>query len=111
VLAQLRDQGLRVALDDFGTGYSSLLYLKRLPLDALKLDKRLTEDISGSERDRVVIGGIIAMARALGLDVVAEGVETEEQLRLLAEEGCTSYQGYLCSPPVGAPQLIGLVGR
>jgi EAL domain-containing protein (putative c-di-GMP-specific phosphodiesterase class I) len=109
LLAQLRQQGLRVALDDFGTGYSSLLYLKALPLDALKIDKRLTEDITGSERDRIVIRGVISIAQALGLEVIAEGVETDEQLRLLATEGCAFYQGFLCSPPVDAATLAALV--
>jgi EAL domain-containing protein (putative c-di-GMP-specific phosphodiesterase class I) len=108
-LAELRERGLRVALDDFGTGYSSLLYLKKLPLDTLKIDRRLTEDIAGSERDRIVVRSVLAMARALGLDVVAEGVESQEQLRLLREEGCDFYQGFLCSPPVNSKELARLV--
>jgi diguanylate cyclase (GGDEF)-like protein len=109
LLAALRGGGLRVAIDDFGTGYSSLAYLKALPLDYLKIDKRLCQDIAGSTRDRIVVRSVIDMARSLGLDVVAEGVETEEQLSLLAEEGCTLYQGYLCSPPVKAEELAALV--
>jgi EAL domain-containing protein (putative c-di-GMP-specific phosphodiesterase class I) len=109
LLAQLRGGGLRVAIDDFGTGYSSLAYLKALPLDYLKIDKRLSEDITGSTRDRIVVRSVIDMARSLGLGVIAEGVETEEQLGLLAQEGCTLYQGFLCSPPVGAEELIRLV--
>jgi EAL domain-containing protein (putative c-di-GMP-specific phosphodiesterase class I) len=98
-----------VAIDDFGTGYSSLAYLKALPLDYLKIDKRLVEDISGSPRDQVVVRSVIDMARSLGLEVIAEGVETEEQLTLLAREGCTLYQGFLCSPPVGSDALAALV--
>jgi diguanylate cyclase (GGDEF)-like protein len=109
LLAELRSGGLRVAIDDFGTGYSSLAYLKALPLDYLKLDKRLSQDIAGSPRDRVVVRSVIEMARSLGLGVIAEGVETEEQLALLAEQGCTLYQGYLCAPPVGADELASLV--
>jgi diguanylate cyclase (GGDEF)-like protein len=109
LLADLRLGGLRVAIDDFGTGYSSLAYLKALPLDYLKLDKRLSEDIAGSPRDRVVVRGVIDMARSLGLSVVAEGVETEEQLGLLAREGCNLYQGFLCSPPVTGEELIRMV--
>ena len=89
LLARLRQGGLRVAIDDFGTGYSSLAYLKALPLDYLKIDKRLSQDIAGSTRDRIVVRSVIDMARSLGLDVIAEG-ETEEQLALLAREGCTS---------------------
>jgi len=107
-LARLRERGLRTALDDFGTGYSSLLYLKALPLDAIKIDKRLTEDIGGSERDRIVVRSVIAMGRALGLEVIAEGVETEEQRRLLALEGCDLYQGYLCSSPIDSARLAAL---
>ncbi|WP_114951308.1 putative bifunctional diguanylate cyclase/phosphodiesterase [Sphingosinicella terrae] len=109
LLAQLRGGGLRVAIDDFGTGYSSLAYLKALPLDYLKIDKRLSQDIAGSTRDRIVVRSVIDMARSLGLDVVAEGVETEEQLALLAEEGCTLYQGFLCAPPVDTAALEKIV--
>jgi diguanylate cyclase (GGDEF)-like protein len=109
LLADLRQGGLRVAIDDFGTGYSSLAYLKALPLDYLKIDKRLSEDISGSARDRVVVRGVIDMARSLGLTVIAEGVETEEQLGLLAQEGCNLYQGFLCAPPITGEALAELV--
>jgi EAL domain-containing protein (putative c-di-GMP-specific phosphodiesterase class I) len=109
LLANLREGGLRVAIDDFGTGYSSLAYLKALPLDYLKIDKRLCEDITGSPRDRVVVRSVIDMARSLGLAVIAEGVETEEQLGLLAQEGCNLYQGFLCSRPVSATRLAELV--
>ncbi|QAY80086.1 bifunctional diguanylate cyclase/phosphodiesterase [Sphingosinicella sp. BN140058] len=109
LLAQLRQGGLRMAIDDFGTGYSSLAYLKALPLDYLKIDKRLVEDIGGSHRDQVVVRSVIDMARSLGLGVIAEGVETEDQLALLAQEGCTLYQGFLCSPPVDAARLAALV--
>lgn len=108
-LSELRENGCRVAVDDFGTGYSSLAYLKALPLDYLKLDRRLSQDIAGSPRDRVVVRGVIDMARSLGLGVVAEGVETEEQLALLATEGCTLYQGFLCSEPITSEELACLV--
>jgi diguanylate cyclase (GGDEF)-like protein len=109
LLANLREGGLRVAIDDFGTGYSSLAYLKALPLDYLKIDKRLCEDITGSTRDRVVVRSVIDMARSLGLGVIAEGVETEEQLGLLAQEGCNLYQGFLCSQAVDSAALAALV--
>jgi diguanylate cyclase (GGDEF)-like protein len=111
LLAELRGGGLRVAIDDFGTGYSSLAYLKALPLDYLKIDKRLCQDIAGSPRDRIVVRGVIDMARSLGLDVIAEGVETEAQLSLLAEEGCTLYQGFLCAPPLSSAELAALIGN
>ncbi|TVV72222.1 GGDEF domain-containing protein [Sphingomonas solaris] len=109
LLAVLRAGGLRVAVDDFGTGYSSLAYLKSLPLDYLKIDKRLADDIAGSPRDRVVVRGVIEMARSLGLSVIVEGVESEAQLGLLAADGCNYYQGFLCSPPVDAATLEQLV--
>jgi diguanylate cyclase (GGDEF)-like protein len=109
LLARLRQAGLRAAIDDFGTGYSSLAYLKALPLDYLKIDKRLVEDIGGSPRDQVVVRSVIDMARSLGLEVIAEGVETEEQLVLLAREGCNLYQGFLCAPPVDTATLAELV--
>jgi diguanylate cyclase (GGDEF)-like protein len=109
LLATLRAGGLRVAIDDFGTGYSSLAYLKALPLDYLKIDRRLSQDIGGSARDRIVVRGVIEMARSLGLSVIAEGVETEEQLTLLAREGCNYYQGFLCAPPVREAELVRLL--
>ncbi|MEO1169629.1 MAG: bifunctional diguanylate cyclase/phosphodiesterase [Pseudomonadota bacterium] len=110
-LAQLRADGFRVAIDDFGTGYSSLAYLKSLPLDYLKIDRRLSQDITGSSRDRIVVTGVIEMARSLGLSVIAEGVETQQQLELLAEQGCELYQGFLCAPPLPAEELATLVER
>jgi diguanylate cyclase (GGDEF)-like protein len=109
LLAELRAGGLRVAIDDFGTGYSSLAYLKALPLDYLKLDRGLAQDIAGTARDRIVVRSVIDMARSLGLAVIAEGVETEEQLTLLAREGCNYYQGFLYAPPVDIHTLEGLV--
>jgi EAL domain-containing protein (putative c-di-GMP-specific phosphodiesterase class I)/GGDEF domain-containing protein len=109
LLAALRAGGCRVAIDDFGTGYSSLAYLKALPLDYLKIDKHLAQDIAGSTRDRIVVRGVIDMARSLGLSVIAEGVETEEQLALLAAEGCQYYQGFLCSRAVTGDDLAALV--
>jgi diguanylate cyclase (GGDEF)-like protein len=110
LFAELRTAGCRVAIDDFGTGYSSLAYLKALPLDYLKIDKKLSQDITGSPRDRVVVRGVIDMARSLGLSVIAEGVETKEQLDLLAKEGCNYYQGFLRSGPIDGDALARLVG-
>lgn len=93
--ASLREAGVRIAVDDFGTGYSSLLYLKRLPLDYLKLDNAMTRDIGGAEADRIIVRSIVAMAKALDLKVIAEGVESEAQLDALREEGCDYFQGFL----------------
>ena len=109
VFAMLRAGGVRVAIDDFGTGYSSLAWLKALPLDYLKIDKGLAQDIVGTTRDRVVVRGVIDMARSLGLAVVAEGVETEEQLALLAAEGCNYWQGFLFAEAVSVDGLLELV--
>ena len=109
LLSALRSAGCRTAIDDFGTGYSSLAYLKALPLDYLKIDKKLAQDITGSARDRIVVRGVIDMARSLGLAVIAEGVETPEQLELLAKEGCNFYQGFLCAEPLTEAGLAALL--
>lgn len=93
--AALRAAGVRIAVDDFGTGYSNLLYLKSLPLDYLKLDHAMTRDIGGEEADRIIVRSIIAMARALDLQVIAEGVESDAQLDALREEDCDYFQGFL----------------
>ena len=106
VFATLSAGGVRVAIDDFGTGYSSLAWLKALPLDYLKIDKGLAQDIAGTSRDRIVVRGVIDMARSLGLAVVAEGVETEEQLALLAAEGCNYWQGFLFAEALTVEALV-----
>jgi EAL domain-containing protein (putative c-di-GMP-specific phosphodiesterase class I)/GGDEF domain-containing protein len=111
LLAELRGAGCRVAIDDFGTGYSSLAYLKSLPLDYLKIDKSLTSDIDGSPRDRVVVRGVIDIARSLGVAVIAEGVETSAQLNLLAADGCDFYQGFLLAGPLDEAALKALVEK
>lgn len=108
-LERLRVAGLRVAIDDFGTGYSSLAYLKALPLDYLKIDRSLTQDIAGGPRARVVVRGIIAIADGLGLQTIAEGVETVIERDLLANEGCDLYQGFLCAGPLDERALGRLV--
>jgi diguanylate cyclase (GGDEF)-like protein/PAS domain S-box-containing protein len=100
VLSELRSLGCRVGLDDFGTGYSSLGYLRRLPIDFLKIDGSLTADIDANLQARAVLGAILAMADALALEVIAEGIETEPQAAALAELGCGFAQGYLFGRPV-----------
>lgn len=102
LLDQLRGRDMRVAVDDFGTGYSSLAWLKSLPIDYLKLDQGLTADIVGDDRGRIIVQAIIAMAQALRLKIVAEGVESEAQLALLAAEGCDYFQGFLRAPALDA---------
>jgi diguanylate cyclase len=99
-LAKLRAKHIRIAVDDFGTGYSSLAYLKDLPLDYLKIDKGMTPDINGTGKDRIILRAIIAMGQALGLKIIAEGVEQEEELQMLAAEGCDYFQGFLRSQPL-----------
>ncbi|WP_449472123.1 putative bifunctional diguanylate cyclase/phosphodiesterase [Sphingobium chungangianum] len=108
LLTALRAEGLAVAVDDFGTGYSSLAYLKSLPLDYLKIDSGLAQDIAGTARDRIVVRGVIHMAKSLGMSVIAEGVETQQQLDLLAREGCDYYQGFLRSAGISSAELTAM---
>jgi diguanylate cyclase (GGDEF)-like protein len=102
ILASLKELGVRLAIDDFGTGYSSLAYLKRLPIDVLKIDRAFVSSIATDPTDATLTATIVTMARALGLTTVAEGVETSEQLLLLGSYGCSRMQGYLIGKPVPA---------
>jgi diguanylate cyclase (GGDEF)-like protein/PAS domain S-box-containing protein len=108
-LSELREFGVRVAIDDFGTGYSSLTHLKRFPIDTLKIDKTFVGGIVESKGDRAIVAAVIALARALEIDVVAEGVETEAQLEVLRTLGCDAFQGYLFSRPIPAKEFEDLV--
>lgn len=105
ILNLLRQQGIRFAIDDFGTGYSSLAYLKRFPLDILKIDKSFVDDIPNQTEGMQITASIVDIAHALHLDVVAEGVENEAQMNFLQKQGCDSYQGYLTSKPVPAAEF------
>lgn len=104
-LAALGELGIRVAVDDFGTGLSSLAYLKRLPINKLKIDRAFVKDLPASEDDAAIALAIVSMARSLGLTVVAEGVETEAQRSFLASQGCDCAQGFLFSRPVDAARI------
>lgn len=105
LLTQLRDLGVQLSIDDFGTGYSSLSYLQRFPIDTLKIDRSFVTQMMENEENVAIVRTIVALAQNLGMDVVAEGVETEDQLRLLRKLECENGQGYLFSTPLGGRQL------
>ncbi|MDH1307572.1 EAL domain-containing protein [Pseudomonas fulva] len=107
VLQQLSDMGVDLSIDDFGTGYSSLMYLKRLPANELKIDRGFVRELEDEGEDAAIVSAIVALGRALGLRIVAEGVETSSQQAFLTRLGCDSLQGYLLGRPVPAEQLRG----
>ena len=109
VLRRMGELGVRLAVDDFGTGYSSLAHLKRFPIDVLKIDQSFIREIPQSADDMAISAAIIAMGHSMGLEVLAEGVETAEQLAFLRERGCQSYQGYFRSRPVPAAEFAELL--
>jgi diguanylate cyclase (GGDEF)-like protein/PAS domain S-box-containing protein len=110
-LAALRELGVRMAIDDFGTGFSSLSYLRQLPIDILKIDRSFTAAIATSSRQRALVDGIIRLAQTLGLDVVAEGIETAADHDLLGELGCAYGQGYLYSRPIAGEETAAWLRR
>jgi EAL domain-containing protein (putative c-di-GMP-specific phosphodiesterase class I) len=105
VLAQVRRLGVAVSLDDFGTGHSSLSHVKRLPVDELKIDRSFVAGLASDPTDRAIVETIVRLATSLGLTVVAEGVEDDEVLALLREQGCALAQGYLFSRPLPEPEF------
>ncbi len=109
ILQDLKRLGIRLAVDDFGTGYSSLTYLKRFPIDTLKIDRTFMRDIMVDPDDRSITTAILLMAHSLRLEVVAEGVESQEQLKFLRERNCDLAQGYLFSPPVPTQEATDLL--
>jgi EAL domain-containing protein (putative c-di-GMP-specific phosphodiesterase class I) len=104
-LAALREAGVSIAIDDFGTGHSSLRVLSRLPADVLKIDGSFVRDLAENRHHRAIVQTTITLAMSLGLRTVAEGVETEQQLEILRELGCTSIQGYLIRKPASADEV------
>ena len=105
LLTEIRGLGIKIALDDFGTGYSSLSYLKQLPINTLKIDKSFIDNIVTNEREKAIVDGIIQLAQKIDLGVIAEGVETKEQIKLLQSMGCNQIQGYYFSKPLPTDEI------
>jgi EAL domain-containing protein (putative c-di-GMP-specific phosphodiesterase class I) len=106
-LTRLRKLGIRICLDDFGTGYSSLAYLRQFPFDVLKIDRSFVQRLDASQADRAIVRSILALARNLGLQVTAEGVETDRQRAVLRRLGCQQAQGFLMGEPAEASEVEG----
>ncbi len=111
MLRRLKNMGVRVAMDDFGTGYSSLSYLQSFPFDKIKIDRAFVANLSHSQQSATIIRAVIALSRGLDVPVVAEGVETDAQLKFLAAEGCDAIQGYLVGRPMPIEDYAKVVGR
>ena len=111
VLAELKAIGVQLALDDFGTGYSSLSYLKRFPIDTLKIDQSFVRDLETDTDDAGIVTAVIGMGKSLNMRIVAEGVETREQLDLVRSLGCTDVQGFYYSPPVPVRELNQILAK
>lgn len=109
ILEYIKELGVTVSVDDFGTGYSSLMYLKNFPIDSIKIDRFFVKDIISSPQDAAIVQAIVAMAKSLEMTVIAEGIETGEQFRMLRDMGCDIGQGYLFSPAIPAEDFAKLV--
>ena len=109
ILRALKGLGVRIALDDFGTGYSSLSYMKRFPIDALKIDQSFVRDMTTDSDDASIVSAVIDMGRSLNMRVVAEGIQTRDQLQFLKDRHCPEGQGFYFAPPVPAEELTGIL--
>ena len=103
---KLKKMGVKLAIDDFGTGYSSLAYLKLFPIDHLKIDRSFVFNIANDENDAAIAASVVVLAHSMNLQVVAEGVESVEQLEILRKQGCDFVQGYLFSKPLAAREFV-----
>jgi EAL domain-containing protein (putative c-di-GMP-specific phosphodiesterase class I) len=108
-LDAIQSRGVRLAIDDFGTGYSSMSVLKRFPIDTIKIDRSFVRDLPDSSEDKAISEAIINMGKALGLTIVAEGVETIEQDKFLRDHACDEIQGFLFSKPVAPDKIVELL--
>jgi EAL domain-containing protein (putative c-di-GMP-specific phosphodiesterase class I) len=111
ILNGLHDRGVKLAIDDFGTGYSSLARLRHMPVDVLKIDRMFVREVHSDPQSASMVSAIIALALNLGMDALAEGIETEEEWRFLADRGCPYGQGYYFSRPVPAADILALHRR
>jgi len=105
ILRALKALGVKIALDDFGTGYSSLSYMKRFPIDALKIDQSFIRDMTTDSDDASIVSAVINMGRSLNMRVIAEGIQTRDQLKFLKDRDCPEGQGYYFGPPVSAKEF------
>lgn len=110
-LREFRSMGIRISIDDFGTGYSSVSVLKRFPVDSLKIDTSFVRDLVLDPNDAAIASAVVALAKSMGLTVIAEGVENPAQLEFLRQQGCEMWQGYLCCPPVQTSEVRAVLGR
>lgn|GEM_PF-3495622 len=109
ILQQIKECGVSISVDDFGTGYSSLAYLQRLPIDTMKIDRSFVRDITGADSDAPIAKAVIALAHSLGMETIAEGVETQAQLDFMRAHGCKALQGYYFSPPLSVQDFTKLL--